>query len=58
MRSEIRDYIEHMYIHREIESTILEMLRQFKVVLVTGARQVGKTTMLGECLGGKCTGNI
>lgn len=29
------------------------MLRQFKVVCVTGARQVGRTTMLGECLGGK-----
>lgn len=41
-----------MYIHREIESTIKEMLKQFKVVLVTGARQVGKTTVLEECLGG------
>ncbi|MEE8717304.1 MAG: ATP-binding protein [Coriobacteriales bacterium] len=41
-----------MYIRREIESTIHEMLQQFKVVLVTGARQVGKTTMLEECLGG------
>lgn len=27
------------------------MLKQFKVVLVTGARQVGKTTVLEECLG-------
>lgn len=42
-----------MYIRREIESTIQEMLRQFKVVLVTGARQVGKTTMLEECIGGR-----
>lgn len=41
-----------MYIHREIEPTIKEMLKQFKVVLVTGARQVGKTTVLEECLGG------
>lgn len=40
-----------MYIHREIESTIRDMLRQFKVVLVTGARQVGKTTVLEESLG-------
>ena len=39
-----------MYIRREIEQTIHEMLDQFKVVLVTGARQVGKTTVLKECL--------
>ena len=41
-----------MYIRREIEQTIHEMLREFKVVLVTGARQVGKTTVLEECLAG------
>ena len=35
-----------MYIKREIESTIDTMLTQGKVVLVTGARQVGKTTTL------------
>lgn len=40
-----------MYIRREIERTIDSMLRQFKVVLVTGARQVGKTTVLEERLG-------
>lgn len=40
-----------MYIRREIEQTIDSMLRQFKVVLVTGARQVGKTTVLEEHLG-------
>ena len=39
-----------MYIRREIEVTIQEMLKQFKVVLVTGARQVGKTTVLQSCL--------
>lgn len=39
-----------MYITREIEQTIDDMLRQFKVVLVTGARQVGKTTVLQEHL--------
>ena len=39
-----------MYIRREIEQTIDEYLRQFKVVLVTGARQVGKTTVLREHL--------
>lgn len=40
-----------MYIQREIESTIKEMLGQFKVVLVAGARQVGKTTVLVESIG-------
>lgn len=40
-----------MYIKREIESTIDAMLRQGKVVLVTGARQVGKTTVLKQHLG-------
>ena len=35
-----------MYRHREAEATLLSFMRQFKVVLVTGARQVGKTTML------------
>lgn len=39
-----------MYIHREIEKTIQAMLKHFKLVLVTGARQVGKTTMLESCL--------
>lgn len=41
-----------MYIKREIESTLDGFLRQGKVVLVTGARQVGKTTVLKEHLGG------
>lgn len=40
-----------MYINREIETTIDEMLTQGKVVLVTGARQVGKTTVLQQHLG-------
>ena len=40
-----------MYIRREIESTIDAMLEQGKVVLVTGARQVGKTTVLKQHLG-------
>ena len=40
-----------MYIRREIESTIDTMLTQGKVILVTGARQVGKTTVLKEHLG-------
>lgn len=40
-----------MYIKREIEQTVNRMLGQGKVVLVTGARQVGKTTMLQHHLG-------
>ena len=38
-------------IKREIEPTIDAMLKQGKVVLVTGARQVGKTTVLKQHLG-------
>ena len=39
-----------MYRHREAEATLLSLMGQFKVVLVTGARQVGKTTMLQHVL--------
>jgi len=39
-----------MYRYREAEATLLSFMRQFKVVLVTGARQVGKTTMLQHVL--------
>lgn len=35
-----------MYIHRSLEPKFLKMSGFFKAVLVTGARQVGKTTML------------
>lgn len=35
-----------MYIHRHLEAKFLKMSGFFKAVLVTGARQVGKTTML------------
>lgn len=34
------------YISREIEKTFLAAVRDFKVVLVTGPRQCGKTTMM------------
>ena len=34
------------YIRRELEDTFLEANKTFKVVLVTGARQIGKSTML------------
>ena len=39
-----------MYITREIEAKLGSYLRQFKVVLVTGPRQAGKTTLLRHCL--------
>lgn len=42
-----------MYIQREIEAALDAALRQGKVVLVTGARQVGKTTALKHHLGGR-----
>ena len=35
-----------MYIKRHLEATITKLSRQFKVVLLTGPRQVGKTTLL------------
>ena len=34
------------YITRELERKFLKLNAFFKVILVTGARQVGKTTML------------
>lgn len=40
-----------MYIQREIEQSLEALLAQFKCVLVTGARQTGKTTMLRHMLG-------
>lgn len=35
-----------MYIKREIEKTIKKMLNEFPVIVISGARQVGKSTML------------
>lgn len=40
-----------MFIEREIENAITRRLRSRKVVLVTGSRQVGKTTLLRERFG-------
>jgi len=37
-----------MYIRRTLESAFLEASQHFPVILVTGARQVGKTTFLRE----------
>ena len=41
-----------MYISRAIESRILQSSQSFPVILVTGPRQVGKTTLLRQ-LGGE-----
>jgi len=38
-----------MYINRTIEQLIIETSKHFGVVLVTGARQVGKSTVLKYC---------
>jgi predicted AAA+ superfamily ATPase len=40
-----------MYIQRAIESAILQTAKSFPVLLLTGPRQVGKTTLL-QRLGG------
>ena len=36
------------YLHRDLERKFLKMNKVFKAVMVTGARQVGKTTMLKQ----------
>ena len=38
-----------MYIHRTLEKYINELSKQFKVLLIVGARQVGKSTILKHC---------
>ncbi len=42
-----------MYIQRTAEDVIKNYSKQFKVVLVTGARQVGKSTLLKHCDGAR-----
>lgn len=37
-----------MYIQRAIEKTIVNISKNFPVLLVTGLRQVGKTTLLNS----------
>jgi predicted AAA+ superfamily ATPase len=39
------------YIHRDIETTLKEAIKQFPAVAVTGPRQSGKSTLLQETLG-------
>ena len=38
-----------VYINRTLEKGINHLTKQFKVILVTGARQVGKSTLLKFC---------
>lgn len=38
-----------VYAHRTIENTVKKVSNTFPVVLITGPRQVGKTTVLREC---------
>lgn len=38
-----------MYINRTLENYLYKISSQFKVILVTGARQVGKSTLLKHC---------
>jgi hypothetical protein len=40
------------YIHRQLEKPLKEALEQFPVVLITGPRQAGKSTLLQHCLKG------
>ena len=40
------------YIHRNLESVISEVTKEYPVILVTGPRQVGKTTMLQKMMEG------
>lgn len=42
-----------MYIKRHIENKIIETAKDFKVVLITGSRQVGKSTTLKKIFAGK-----
>ena len=40
-----------MYINRTAEKLVFKMLKMFKVILITGPRQIGKTTLLRHLLG-------
>ncbi len=42
----------YMYLHRKLEQPLKEALKQFPVVLVTGPRQAGKSTLLQHALKG------
>lgn len=40
------------YLHRRLEKPLKEALEQFPVILITGPRQAGKSTLLQHCLKG------
>ena len=40
------------YIKRELEQVVLEVSKEYPVVILTGPRQVGKTTMLQKLMQG------
>ena len=40
------------YIIRELEQVVLEVSKEYPVVILTGPRQVGKTTMLQKLMQG------
>lgn len=40
------------YLHRKLEKPLKDALEQFPVVLITGPRQAGKSTLLQHCLKG------
>ncbi len=51
LQSKIAERIIVMYIKRAIEPLLLEVVKTFKVLLVTGPRQVGKSTTLQHLFG-------
>ena len=46
------------YISRSLEKIVLEVTKEYPVVLVTGPRQVGKTTMLQKLMEGTDRGYV
>lgn len=42
-----------MYLNRALEDTLLKTIKHYPVILLTGARQVGKTTLLKNIAGDK-----
>jgi hypothetical protein len=47
-----------MFIERTLTTALRETARHFPVVLVTGPRQVGKTTLLEHCLAGRNVNHV
>ncbi len=46
------------YISRSLEKVVSEVTKEYPVVLVTGPRQVGKTTMLQKLMEGTDRGYV